>query len=158
VLNSILSEFARLAGEQLQGVSGHTIVAFVDSFRHGNNAIGAVSNPVIRSLDEWLLEESSSTGGAHLWLCHVSAAKLSELSAKLDSHDTQLPLTCIMVFEDQRFIHEDLERLEQAIADRAAEEPRNVSYSPVRRQWSGSNSSSYRSESVFPATMKSPSS
>jgi hypothetical protein len=32
----------------------------------------------------------------------------------------------IMVLEEQRFIHEDLERLEQAIADRVAEEPRNV--------------------------------
>lgn len=32
-----------------------------------------------------------------------------------------------MIFEEQRFIHEDLERLEQAIADRVAEEPRNVS-------------------------------
>lgn len=31
-----------------------------------------------------------------------------------------------MVLEEQRFIHEDLERLEQAIADRAAEDPRNV--------------------------------
>lgn len=33
----------------------------------------------------------------------------------------------IMVLEEQRFIHEDLERLEQAIADRVADEPRNVS-------------------------------
>lgn len=33
-----------------------------------------------------------------------------------------------MLLEEQRFIHEDLERLEQAIADRVAEEPRNVSY------------------------------
>jgi len=32
-----------------------------------------------------------------------------------------------MLLEDQRFIHEDLERLEQAIAERVAEEPRNVS-------------------------------
>jgi hypothetical protein len=32
-----------------------------------------------------------------------------------------------MLLEDQRFIHEDLERLEQGIADRVAEEPRNVS-------------------------------
>lgn len=32
-----------------------------------------------------------------------------------------------MLFEEQRFIHEDLERLEQAVADRVAEEPRNVS-------------------------------
>lgn len=32
-----------------------------------------------------------------------------------------------MLLEDQRFIHEDLERLEQAIADRLVEEPRNVS-------------------------------
>ena len=31
-----------------------------------------------------------------------------------------------MLLEDQRFIHEDLERLEQGIADRIAEEPRNV--------------------------------
>lgn len=31
-----------------------------------------------------------------------------------------------MVLEDQRFIHEDLERLEQGITDRVAEEPRNV--------------------------------
>ncbi|KAJ5181290.1 hypothetical protein N7491_000843 [Penicillium cf. griseofulvum] len=31
-----------------------------------------------------------------------------------------------MLLEDQRFIHEDLERLEQAIADRVAEEPRNA--------------------------------
>lgn len=32
-----------------------------------------------------------------------------------------------MLLEDQRFIHEDLERLEQAIADRVAEKPANVS-------------------------------
>lgn len=32
-----------------------------------------------------------------------------------------------MVLEEQRFIHEDLERLEQAVADRVGEEPRNVS-------------------------------
>lgn len=31
-----------------------------------------------------------------------------------------------MLIEDQRFIHEDLERLEQGIADRIAEEPKNV--------------------------------
>ncbi|KAJ5716590.1 hypothetical protein N7493_008501 [Penicillium malachiteum] len=31
-----------------------------------------------------------------------------------------------MILEDQRFIHEDLERLEQAIADRVAEQPRNL--------------------------------
>ncbi|KAJ5981458.1 hypothetical protein N7499_001534 [Penicillium canescens] len=31
-----------------------------------------------------------------------------------------------MLLEDQRYLHEDLERLEQAIADRVAEEPRNV--------------------------------
>lgn len=35
-----------------------------------------------------------------------------------------------MVLEDQRFIHEDLERLEQGIADRVAEEPRNVGHLP----------------------------
>ncbi|OJJ49018.1 hypothetical protein ASPZODRAFT_129391 [Penicilliopsis zonata CBS 506.65] len=31
-----------------------------------------------------------------------------------------------MLLEDQRFIHEDLERLEQAIADRVSQEPRNI--------------------------------
>lgn len=31
-----------------------------------------------------------------------------------------------MIIEDQRFVHEDLERLEQAISDRLAEDPRNV--------------------------------
>ncbi|KAJ5765175.1 splicing factor 3a subunit 3 [Penicillium odoratum] len=31
-----------------------------------------------------------------------------------------------MLLEDQRFIHEDLERLEQAIADRVADKPRNI--------------------------------
>jgi hypothetical protein len=31
-----------------------------------------------------------------------------------------------MLIEDQRFLHEDLERLEQAITERIGEEPRNV--------------------------------
>ena len=31
-----------------------------------------------------------------------------------------------MILEEQRFLHEDLERLEQGIADRVAEDPRNV--------------------------------
>lgn len=31
-----------------------------------------------------------------------------------------------MIIEDQRFVHEDLERLEQGISDRLAEDPRNV--------------------------------
>lgn len=31
-----------------------------------------------------------------------------------------------MLLEDQRFIHEDLERLEQGISDRVSEGPRNV--------------------------------
>lgn len=32
-----------------------------------------------------------------------------------------------MLVEDQRFLHEDLERLEQGIADRMGEEPKHVS-------------------------------
>jgi splicing factor 3A subunit 3 len=32
-----------------------------------------------------------------------------------------------MILEEQRFLHEDLERLEQGISDRVAEEPRHVS-------------------------------
>ena len=31
-----------------------------------------------------------------------------------------------MLVEDQRFLHEDLERLEQAITERVSEDPRNV--------------------------------
>ena len=31
-----------------------------------------------------------------------------------------------MIVEEQRFLHEDLERLEQGISDRIAEEPRQV--------------------------------
>jgi splicing factor 3A subunit 3 len=36
-----------------------------------------------------------------------------------------------MILEEQRFLHEDLERLEQAISDRVAEDPRHVSSSTV---------------------------
>jgi hypothetical protein len=32
-----------------------------------------------------------------------------------------------MILEEQRFLHEDLERLEQGISERVAEEPRQVS-------------------------------
>jgi splicing factor 3A subunit 3 len=32
-----------------------------------------------------------------------------------------------MILEEQRFLHEDLERLEQGIADRVVEEPKHVS-------------------------------
>ena len=32
-----------------------------------------------------------------------------------------------MLFEDQRFLHEDLERIEQGISDRVAEDPKHVS-------------------------------
>src|SRR5271168_4671584 len=32
-----------------------------------------------------------------------------------------------MILEEQRFLHEDLERLEQGISERVAEEPRHVS-------------------------------
>jgi len=31
-----------------------------------------------------------------------------------------------MLLEEQRFLHEDLERLEQGIADRIGEEPKHV--------------------------------
>ena len=31
-----------------------------------------------------------------------------------------------MLIEEQRFLHEDLERLEQAISDRLAEDPQHV--------------------------------
>jgi splicing factor 3A subunit 3 len=36
-----------------------------------------------------------------------------------------------MLIEEQRFLHEDLERLEQGISDRIAEDPRNVPQSPL---------------------------
>ena len=35
-----------------------------------------------------------------------------------------------MLLEEQRFLHEDLERLEQGISDRVAEDPRHVLYTP----------------------------
>lgn len=36
-----------------------------------------------------------------------------------------------MIYEDLRAIHEDVERLEQAIADRVGEDPKHVSIHPV---------------------------
>jgi hypothetical protein len=38
----------------------------------------------------------------------------------------KLQATGIMILEEQRFLHEDLERLEQGISDRVAEDPRHV--------------------------------
>jgi hypothetical protein len=32
-----------------------------------------------------------------------------------------------MIYEDLRYVHEDIERLEQAIADRVLEDPKHVS-------------------------------
>ena len=60
-----------------------------------------------------------------------------------------------MVLEDQRFIHEDLERLEQAIADRVAEDPRNVSLYVHPASVADTNGY-FRSEIVFPVTMRLP--
>lgn len=37
-----------------------------------------------------------------------------------------------MLLEEQRFIAEDLERLEQGIADRIGEEPKQVRKRPIR--------------------------
>lgn len=64
-----------------------------------------------------------------------------------------------MVLEDQRFIHEDLERLEQAIADRVAEEPRNVSDSnkPMKQFMHTLSDSYYRSGNASLVTMNLPS-
>jgi hypothetical protein len=53
-----------------------------------------------------------------------------------------------MLLEDQRYLHEDLERLEQAIADRVAEEPRNVSLRRETSVTSFANSQFYRSANV----------
>lgn len=39
-----------------------------------------------------------------------------------------------MLLEDQRFIHEDLDRLEQGIADRVTDESRNVSKTALNQQ------------------------
>lgn len=32
----------------------------------------------------------------------------------------------MLILEEQRYVHEDLERIEQAIADRIADEPKHV--------------------------------
>lgn len=66
-----------------------------------------------------------------------------ELNDENTSHNVSLPTqqsfdfqhstpgTCTkMLLEDQRYIHEDLERLEQGIADRMGEEPKHVSLGP----------------------------
>jgi splicing factor 3A subunit 3 len=37
----------------------------------------------------------------------------------------------MLVLEEQRYIHEDLERLEQGIADRIREDPKHVSSSKL---------------------------
>lgn len=37
----------------------------------------------------------------------------------------------MLVLDEQRYIHEDLERLEQGIADRLRDEPKQVSYSYI---------------------------
>lgn len=39
----------------------------------------------------------------------------------------------MLVLEEQRYIHEDLERLEQGIADRIRDEPKHVSRGPQKR-------------------------
>jgi splicing factor 3A subunit 3 len=38
----------------------------------------------------------------------------------------------MLVLEEQRYIHEDLERLEQGIADRIREDPKHVSSAYLR--------------------------
>jgi hypothetical protein len=53
-----------------------------------------------------------------------------------------------MLLEDQRYLHEDLERLEQAVADRVAEEPRNVSLHQESFVTLFANSQFYRFVSV----------
>lgn len=39
----------------------------------------------------------------------------------------------MLVLEEQRYIHEDLERLEQGIADRIREDPKHVSLPNLHR-------------------------
>ena len=57
-----------------------------------------------------------------------TAAKHEERTANFSENaGFWFPWSFTMVLEEQRFIHEDLERLEHAIADRVAAEPRNVS-------------------------------
>jgi len=63
-----------------------------------------------------------------------TALRLSDEQNQLDKFDAyKLIQTSIhpcpgvnMLVEDQRFLHEDLERLEQGVTDRVAEDPRNV--------------------------------
>lgn len=44
------------------------------------------------------------------------------------------PRVKMLVLEEQRYIHEDLERLEQGIADRMLDEPKQVSFLPAQRR------------------------
>lgn len=62
-----------------------------------------------------------------------------------------------MLLEEQRFLHEDLERLEQGIADRISEEPRQVR---VNNRYPAyiANARTHRFEIAWHAITRSPSS
>lgn len=60
---------------------------------------------------------------------HNSFYHLTRLISQHSSRITKK----IMLVEDQRLLHEDLERLEQGISDRILEEPRNVSDNLLKR-------------------------
>ena len=61
-------------------------------------------------------------------LFQLSRRKKNHRTANISKDAEFLFAWCFtMVLEEQRFIHEDLERLEHAIADRVVAEPRNVS-------------------------------
>lgn len=58
-----------------------------------------------------------------------------------------------MIYEDLRSIHEDIERLEQAVADRILDEPKHVSIS--RNRLTATELTTHRSVADSSATMKS---
>lgn len=53
-----------------------------------------------------------------------------------------VPTGSNMLLEEQRYIHEDLERLEQGIADRMSDEPKHVS-SPAQPSLSAGERNAY---------------
>jgi hypothetical protein len=67
-----------------------------------------------------------------LFCLEVSLTTITQASPNISSDSVILQAPSKMFIEDQRFIHEDLERLEQGISDRLAEDPRNVSTSHSR--------------------------
>jgi len=64
-------------------------------------------------------------------LCYTGVREYQHTDSFIKSTSCWSYNPAAMILEEQRFLHEDLERLEQAISDRVAEEPRQASSSSL---------------------------